>query len=81
MSLAEIWAIGSVLREWAWPGYRARGPAVHGKAHDHVIEEVDMVVADLFDGPSEAEDARGAFPVRDAGKLDGELHGSGQAGV
>jgi len=36
-------------------------------------------LADRFDGPGEADDARGTFPVRDAGKLDGELHGSDHA--
>ena len=36
---------------------------------------VDVVVADLLDGPGELDDRLRALAVGDAGELDGEFHG------
>src|SRR5262249_6860233 len=43
-------------------------------AHDDVVEDVDVVVADLLDAPRQAGHAGRTFPIRHAGELDGDLH-------
>src|SRR5207249_2793128 len=48
---------------------------VDRETHHHVVEHVDVVVADLLDRPGETHDPVRAFTVRHARKLDGELHG------
>jgi hypothetical protein len=42
--------------------------------HDHVIEHRNIVVADGLDGVRELGDLGGAFAVRNARKVDGDLH-------
>jgi hypothetical protein len=53
---------------------RAGRPAFHRVAHHDVVEHVDVVVADLLEGPSQLHHALGPFAIRDAREFDGELH-------
>ena len=50
-------------------------PPLHGDAHHHVVEDVDVIVADPLDGGGEAADRGRPFAVADARELDGELQG------
>jgi hypothetical protein len=43
--------------------------------HDHVIEDVDVIVADPLDGAGQPLDGLRPFAVRHARKLHRELHG------
>ena len=52
---------------------RAGGPPLHGDAHHHMVEDVDVIVADTVDGGGEAADRGRPFSVADARELDGKL--------
>ena len=53
---------------------RAGRPPVGGVAHHHVIEHVELVVADVLDRLGEADGGLGTFAIDDTGKLDRDLH-------
>ena len=54
---------------------RAGGPPLHGDAHHHMVEDVDVIVADTLDGGGEPADRGRPFAIADARELDGELQG------
>ena len=54
---------------------RAGGPPLHGDAHHHMVEDVDVIEADPLDGGGEAADRSRPFAVTDARELDGQFQG------
>src|SRR5262249_13511468 len=65
----------SAPRESASSAHTAGWPAGDRIAHHDVVEDVDVVVADLLDGARHARHRGGALAVGHARKLHAELHG------
>jgi hypothetical protein len=50
------------------------GAPFDGDAHDHVVEDVDVIVPDPLDGLREVQYRRRPFSIGHARKLDCQLH-------
>src|SRR4029453_421516 len=53
---------------------RGRRASLDWPAHHHVVEDIDVVVADPLDGAGEIGDRGRPLAIGHAGKLDAELH-------
>jgi len=56
---------------WRVEGFLA---AVDVVAHHDMVEDIELVVADILDALRQARDVRRTFAIGDAGKFDGQFH-------